>query len=62
MVIRGVGRKNKLDDEDDLSYLREEYGIMNLQRIFNKEKNETTFVKSETENEFQIVNAVRYVK
>ena len=60
VAIRGVSRKNKLDDEDDLRYLREEYGIMNLQRIFNKEKNETTIVKAETENELQMVNAVKY--
>ena len=60
VAIRGVSRKNKHDDKEDLINLKEEYGLINLQRIFNKEKIETTIVKAEAESETQMVNAVKH--
>ncbi len=61
VAIRGVSRKNKLEDKKDLLYLIEESGLTNLQRIFNKEKLETIIVKAEAESEIKMVNAVKYI-
>ena len=60
VAIRGVSRKNKFDDKDELLYLKDEYGLLNFQRIFNKEKIESTIVKAEIESEIQMVNAVKH--
>lgn len=59
VIIRGVRKSTKLDDQEFLNEMNEEYGIKSMERITNKHKEQTTLVKAIVANEEDYKRALR---
>ena len=59
VAIRGVSRKNDLSSSDDLIQLQEEYGLSNMMRILDSNKERTTIVNAEVDTEERMISLVK---